>query len=70
MKTQWDQFGAGFETFSLWISDKEKQLDVLKSSTLPLEQQINTVKVQYCVLSSQFQVNFIYMSNFIYILYI
>lgn len=45
MKTQWDQFGARFETFSLWISEKEKQLDELKSSTLPLEQQINTVKV-------------------------
>lgn len=46
MKTQWDRFGAGFETFSLWISEKEKQLDVLKSSTLPLEQQISTVKVK------------------------
>lgn len=49
MTSQWDKFGAGFESFSLWISDKEKQLDALKSSTLPLEQQINTVKVQYGV---------------------
>ncbi len=49
MKTQWDRFGAEFETFSLWISDKEKQMDALKSSTLPLEQQIHTVKVTYCV---------------------
>lgn len=46
MKDQWDQFGAGFETFSLWISEKEKQLDAMKSSTLPLEEQIDTVKVQ------------------------
>lgn len=46
MKDQWDRFGAGFEAFSLWISDKEKQLDVMKSSTLPLEEQIGTVKVQ------------------------
>lgn len=46
MKDQWDQFGAGFEAFSLWISEKEKQLDAMKSSTLPLEEQIDTVKVQ------------------------
>lgn len=47
MKAQWDHFGSGFETFSLWISEKEKQLDGLKSSVLPLEQQINTVKVKH-----------------------
>jgi len=48
MRAQWDQFGVGFESFSLWISDKEKQLEVLTSSPLPLEQQIVTVKVLYC----------------------
>lgn len=52
MKTRWDQFGAAFESFSLWISEKEKQLDALKSSTLPLEQQINTVKVPNCLMKS------------------
>lgn len=51
MKNQWDQFGAAYETFSLWISDKEKQLEILKSSALPLERQINTVKVQPCAVS-------------------
>uniref|UniRef100_A0A8C7CRJ2 Spectrin repeat containing, nuclear envelope 1b n=1 Tax=Oncorhynchus kisutch TaxID=8019 RepID=A0A8C7CRJ2_ONCKI len=45
MKTQWDRFGTEFEAFSSWISEKEKELDVLKSSTAPLGQQINTVKV-------------------------
>lgn len=45
MKVQWEQFGAGYEAFSVWISSKEKQLDVVKSPTLPLEEQINTVKV-------------------------
>lgn len=45
MKNQWDQFGAAYETFSSWISDKEKQLEALKSAALPLERQINTVKV-------------------------
>lgn len=49
MKNQWDQFGIAYETFSVWISDKEKQLEVLKSSALPLEQQISTVKVQCCL---------------------
>lgn len=57
METQWDHFGVAFETFSLWISDKEKQLDVLKSSALPLEQQINTVKVQHCVLQTYNHLN-------------
>lgn len=52
MKNQWDQFGIAYETFSVWISDKEKQLEVLKSSTLPLEQQISTVKVQCCVFTA------------------
>lgn len=51
MKNQWDQFGAAYETFSSWISDKEKQLEALKSSALPLERQINTVKVRHCVFS-------------------
>lgn len=45
MKIQWDRFGTEFEAFSVWISDKEKQLDALKNSTLNLEQQIATVKV-------------------------
>lgn len=48
MKAQWDQFGAGFETFSLWITDKEKQLEALKSSALPLEEQIKALKVANC----------------------
>lgn len=49
MKNQWDLFGSQYEIFSIWISDKEKQLEVLKSSALPLEKLLITVKVQYCV---------------------
>ncbi|MEQ2161686.1 hypothetical protein GOODEAATRI_012073, partial [Goodea atripinnis] len=44
MKNQWDRFGTGFESFSSWISEKEKQLDVIKSSNLPLEEQIKALK--------------------------
>ncbi|KAK6304736.1 hypothetical protein J4Q44_G00253220 [Coregonus suidteri] len=44
MKNQWDRLGTEFEAFSSWISEKEKELDALKSSAAPLEQQINTVK--------------------------
>lgn len=54
IKDHWDHFAGAFETFSLWISDKEKQLDGVKSSTLPLEQQIATVKV--CVAVLQYNV--------------
>ncbi|XP_037550764.1 nesprin-1 [Nematolebias whitei] len=44
MKSQWDRFGAGFEAFSSWISEKEKEVDVIKSSSLPLEEQLKGVK--------------------------
>lgn len=47
MKSQWDRFGTGFESFSSWISEKEKQLDVIKSSNLSLEEQIKALKVKY-----------------------
>ena len=45
MKAQWYRFGSEFEAFSSWISEKEKELEALKTSTAPLEQQINIVKV-------------------------
>ncbi|KAJ0062855.1 hypothetical protein NL108_008143 [Boleophthalmus pectinirostris] len=44
MKHQWEQFIAGFEGFSVWISAKEKQLEVHKTSPVPLDEQIKTVK--------------------------
>lgn len=50
MKDQWHRFGAGFEAFSLWISEKEKQLDAMKCSALALEEQIKNIRVQYCSL--------------------
>lgn len=46
IKIQWDSFGSEFDAFSTWISEKEKELDSLKSSNEPLEQQISTAKVQ------------------------
>lgn len=45
MKAQWDSFGSEFEAFSMWITERERELDVLKSTSGPLEQQILTVKV-------------------------
>lgn len=45
MKTRWDSFGKEFDAFSSWISVKEKELEKLKSSGLPLEEMINAVKV-------------------------
>lgn len=52
MKSQWERFGSGFETFSLWISEKEKQLDLQKSSMLTLDEQMSTVKVKCNYLTS------------------
>ncbi|XP_041828569.1 nesprin-1-like [Melanotaenia boesemani] len=56
MKDQWDLFGAGFEAFSLWISEKEKELDETKSCTLPLEEQIQKVKAVGSELQDQAEV--------------
>lgn len=66
MKNQWDQFGSQYETFSVWISDKEKQLEVFKSSSLPLEQQIITVKVQYFFFQCccDYSMKVIHLSNY------
>lgn len=54
IKMKWDSFGSEFDAFSSWISEKEKELDSIKSSNEPLEQQIRTAKVrlrfQYVVL--------------------
>lgn len=46
IKNQWESFGSEFDAFSSWISEKEKELDSLKSSNEPLEQQISTAKVR------------------------
>lgn len=45
LKEQWNSFWCKFESLSTWISEREKDLDTVKSSNAPLEQQINTVKV-------------------------
>nr|XP_057913481.1 nesprin-1 isoform X6 [Doryrhamphus excisus] len=56
MKIKWDRFGADFEAFSSWISAKEKQLDSLKGSSLPLERQMETVKAVEAELQERVQV--------------
>lgn len=45
MKTQWNSFGKEFDNFASWISVKEKELEKLKSSGLPLGDLISAVKV-------------------------
>ncbi|KAG1946578.1 nesprin-1 [Pimephales promelas] len=44
MKDQWDSFGSEFEAFSTWITEREREMDSLKSSNAPLDQQICTIK--------------------------
>uniref|UniRef100_A0A8C2JGH1 Calponin-homology (CH) domain-containing protein n=1 Tax=Cyprinus carpio TaxID=7962 RepID=A0A8C2JGH1_CYPCA len=44
MKDQWDTFRSEFEAFSTWITEREREMDALKTSSTPLDQQICTVK--------------------------
>ncbi|RXM34941.1 Nesprin-1 [Acipenser ruthenus] len=44
VKIKWNQFGNDFEALSCWISEEEKELDDVNSSSLPLERQISKVK--------------------------
>ncbi|RXM34120.1 Nesprin-1 [Acipenser ruthenus] len=44
VNNKWKQFGNDFEALSCWISEKEKELDDVNSSSLPLELQISKVK--------------------------
>uniref|UniRef100_A0A672NAB1 Nesprin-1-like n=1 Tax=Sinocyclocheilus grahami TaxID=75366 RepID=A0A672NAB1_SINGR len=50
MKDQWDSFGSEFEAFSTWITEREREMDALKSSSTPLDQQICTVNERLKVL--------------------
>uniref|UniRef100_A0A8D2LVZ1 Spectrin repeat containing nuclear envelope protein 1 n=1 Tax=Varanus komodoensis TaxID=61221 RepID=A0A8D2LVZ1_VARKO len=45
VKNKWDQFGKNFEALSIWITEKEKELDALDTSSSPLDVQINRIKV-------------------------
>lgn len=46
MKLQWDDFSADFGNFSQWISETEQQLEDARASAAPLQEQMQTVKVQ------------------------
>ncbi|MEJ1275396.1 hypothetical protein NN561_006292 [Cricetulus griseus] len=45
VKTKWDHFGSNFETLSIWITEKEKELNALETSASALDVQISQIKV-------------------------
>ncbi|KAM7172376.1 nesprin-1 isoform 3-T4 [Macrochelys suwanniensis] len=45
VKSKWDHFGNNFEALSIWITEKEKELDTLETSSSPLEMQTSQMKV-------------------------
>lgn len=50
----WERFSSESEAFSLWISEKEKELEAVNSTSSldPLDKHISTVEV--CVVSHSF----------------
>ena len=45
VKNKWDYFGTNFETLSIWITEKEKELNALETSSSAMDTQINQIKV-------------------------
>lgn len=45
VKNKWDHFGNNFETLSIWITEKEKELNALETSSSAMEEQISQIKV-------------------------
>ncbi|XP_078239370.1 nesprin-1 isoform X9 [Pogona vitticeps] len=45
VKSKWNQFGKSFEALSIWITEKEKELDTLETSSSSLDEEINQIKV-------------------------
>lgn len=45
VKNKWDHFGNNFETLSIWITEKEKELNALETSSSAMDTQINQIKV-------------------------
>ncbi|KAM9666884.1 nesprin-1 isoform 11-T14 [Trichechus inunguis] len=45
VKSKWDHFGSNFEALSVWITEKEKELNALESSSSALDVQISQIKV-------------------------
>uniref|UniRef100_A0A6I8NCW5 Spectrin repeat containing nuclear envelope protein 1 n=1 Tax=Ornithorhynchus anatinus TaxID=9258 RepID=A0A6I8NCW5_ORNAN len=44
VKKKWENFGNNFESLSVWITEKEKELDGLETSSSPLDMQISQIK--------------------------
>ncbi|XP_039707258.1 nesprin-1 isoform X7 [Pteropus medius] len=45
VKNKWDHFGNNFETLSIWITEKEKELNALETSSSAMDVQISQIKV-------------------------
>lgn len=45
VKNKWDHFGTNFETLSVWITEKEKELNALETPSSAMDTQINQIKV-------------------------
>uniref|UniRef100_A0A8B9BQV6 Spectrin repeat containing nuclear envelope protein 1 n=1 Tax=Anser brachyrhynchus TaxID=132585 RepID=A0A8B9BQV6_9AVES len=45
VKNKWDHFGNNFEALSIWIAEKEKELETLETTSSPLDKQISQIKV-------------------------
>uniref|UniRef100_A0A5F9C856 Spectrin repeat containing nuclear envelope protein 1 n=1 Tax=Oryctolagus cuniculus TaxID=9986 RepID=A0A5F9C856_RABIT len=45
VKNKWDHFGSNFETLSIWITEKENELNALETSSSAMDMQISQIKV-------------------------
>lgn len=45
VKNKWDHFGNNFEILSVWITEKEKELNALETSSSAMDMQIHQIKV-------------------------
>ncbi|KAM9000867.1 nesprin-1 isoform 8-T9 [Sarcophilus harrisii] len=45
VKNKWEHFGNNFEALSVWITEREKELDALETSSSPWNMQISQIKV-------------------------
>ncbi|KAB1275410.1 Nesprin-1 [Camelus dromedarius] len=45
VKNKWDHFGNNLETLSVWITEKEKELNALETSSSAMDTQIHQIKV-------------------------
>ncbi|VTJ58951.1 Hypothetical predicted protein [Marmota monax] len=53
VKNKWDHFGSNFENLSVWITEKEKELNALETSSSAMDMQISQIKVTIQEIESQ-----------------